>query len=151
MVMTDSELKKFKKILKEENLKMTPQRIEVFREVCDSNEHRESEEIFLSLRKRDVSVSRATVYRTMDILYQHDLVQRMDIGDGKWRYEHWLDCNQHDHLICIRCGTIVEFINTQIEEIQNDVAEKFDYELVRHVHQLFGLCKQCRKMPVSRA
>ena len=151
MVMTDSELKKFKKILKEENLKMTPQRVEVFRQVCDSNEHQESEEIFISLRKRDVSVSRATVYRTMDILYQHDLVQRMDIGDGKWRYEHWLDCNQHDHLICIRCGTIVEFINTQIEEIQNDVAEKFDYELVRHVHQLFGLCKQCRKMPVSRA
>ena len=149
--MTDSELKKFKSILKDENLKMTPQRVEVFRQVCDSNEHQESEEIFISLRKRDVNISRATVYRTMDILYQHDLVQRMDIGDGKWRYEHWLDCNQHDHLICIRCGTIVEFINTQIEEIQNDVAEKFDYELVRHVHQLFGLCKQCRKMPVSRA
>ena len=149
--MTDSELKKFKSILKDENLKMTPQRVEVFRQVCDSNEHQESEEIFISLRKRDVNISRATVYRTMDILYQHDLVQRMDIGDGKGRYEHWLDCHQHDHLICIRCGTIVEFINTQIEEIQNDVAEKFDYELVRHVHQLFGLCKQCRKMPVSRA
>ena len=149
--MTDSELKKFKSILKDENLKMTPQRVEVFRQVWDSNEHQESEEIFISLRKRDVNISRATVYRTMDILYQHDLVQRMDIGDGKWRYEHWLDCHQHDHLICIRCGTIVEFINTQIEEIQNDVAEKFDYELVRHVHQLFGLCKQCRKMPVSRA
>ncbi len=149
--MTDSELKKFKSILKDENLKMTPQRVEVFRQVCDSNEHQESEEIFISLRKRDVNISRATVYRSMDILYQHDLVQRMDIGDGKWRYEHWLDCHQHDHLICIRCGTIVEFINTQIEEIQNDVAEKFDYELVRHVHQLFGLCKQCRKMPVSRA
>ena len=137
MVMTDSELKKFKSILKDENLKMTPQRVEVFRQVCDSNEHQESEEIFISLRKRDVNISRATVYRTMDILYQHDLVQRMDIGDGKWRYEHWLDCHQHDHLICIRCGTIVEFINTQIEEIQNDVAEKFDYELFRHFHQLF--------------
>ena len=149
MVMTDLELKKFKKILKKENLKMTPQRVEVFREVCDSNEHQESEEIFISLRKRDVNISRATVYRTMDILYQHDLVQRMDIGDGKWRYEHWLDCHQHDHLICIRCGTIVEFINAQIEEIQNNVAKKFDYELVRHVHQLFGLCKQCRETPVS--
>ena len=118
MVMTDSELKKFKNILKDENLKMTPQRVEVFRQVCDSNEHQESEEIFISLRKRDVNISRATVYRTMDILYQYDLVQRMDIGDGKWRYEHWLDCHQHDHLICIRCGTIVEFINAQIEEIQ---------------------------------
>ena len=147
--MTDIELKKFKRVLHEENLKLTPQRVEVFREVCDSDEHRESEEIYLSLRQRDVNISRATVYRTMDILYQHDLVQRMDIGDGKWRYEHWLDCHQHDHLICIRCGTIVEFVSHQIEEIQQDVADKFNYELVRHVHQLFGLCKQCRKTPLS--
>lgn len=147
--MTDVELKKFMKVLRNENLKLTPQRVEIFREVCDSDEHREAEEIYLVLRERDVHVSRATVYRTMNILYQHDLVRRMNIGDGKWRYEHWLDCHQHDHLICIRCGTIVEFMNPQIEEIQKDVADKFNYKLVRHVHQLFGLCKQCRKMPIS--
>ncbi|HIN61243.1 MAG TPA: transcriptional repressor [Candidatus Marinimicrobia bacterium] len=147
--MTDVELKKFMKVLRNENLKLTPQRVEIFREVCDSDEHREAEEIYLALRERDVHVSRSTVYRTMNILYQHDLVRRMNIGDGKWRYEHWLDCHQHDHLICIRCGTIVEFMNPQIEEIQKDVADKFNYKLVRHVHQLFGLCKQCRKMPIS--
>ncbi|HIO36876.1 MAG TPA: transcriptional repressor [Candidatus Marinimicrobia bacterium] len=147
--MTDVELKKFMKVLRNENLKLTPQRVEIFREVCDSDEHREAEEIYLALRERDVHVSRSTVYRTMNILYQHDLVRRMNIGDGKWRYEHWLDCHQHDHLICIRCGTIVEFMNPQIEEIQKDVADKFNYKLVRHVHQLFGLCKQCRKLPIS--
>ena len=147
--MTDVELKKFMKVLRNENLKLTPQRVEIFREVCDSDEHREAEEIYLALRERDVHVSRSTVYRTMNILYQHDLVRRMNIGDGKWRYEHWLDCHQHDHLICIRCGTIVEFMNPQIEGIQKDVADKFNYKLVKHVHQLFGLCKQCRKMPIS--
>ena len=147
--MTDVELKKFMKVIRNENLKLTPQRVEIFREVCDSDEHREAEEIYLALKERDVHVSRSTVYRTMNILYQHDLVRRMNIGDGKWRYEHWLDCHQHDHLICIRCGTIVEFMNPQIEEIQKDVADKFNYKLVRHVHQLFGLCKQCRKMPIS--
>ena len=147
--MTDVELKKFMKVLRNENLKLTPQRVEIFREVCDSDEHREAEEIYLALRERDVHVSRATVYRTMNILYQHDLVRRMNIGDGKWRYEHWLDCHQHDLLICIRCGTIVEFMNPQFEEIQKDVADKFNYKLVKHVHQLFGLCKQCRKMPIS--
>jgi Fur family ferric uptake transcriptional regulator len=147
--MTDVELKKFMKVLRNENLKLTPQRVEIFREVCDSDEHREAEEIYLALRERDVHVSRSTVYRTMNILYQHDLVRRMNIGDGKWRYEHWLDCHQHDHLICIRCGTIVEFMNPQIEEIQKNVADKFNYKLVKHVHQLFGLCKQCRKLPIS--
>ena len=67
--MTDSELEKFKKVLKDENLKLTPQRVEVFREVCNTEEHREAEEIYLALRKRDINVSRSTVYRTMDILY----------------------------------------------------------------------------------
>ena len=70
--MTDVELKKFMKVLRNENLKLTPQRVEIFREVCDSAEHREAEEIYLALRERDVHVSRSTVYRTMNILYQHE-------------------------------------------------------------------------------
>ena len=70
--MTDLELEKFKKVLKDEKLKLTPQRVEVFREVCNSDEHREAEEIYLALRKRDINVSRSTVYRTMNILYQHE-------------------------------------------------------------------------------
>ena len=103
----------------------------------------------LILIKKKIKISRATTYRTLDVLVKHEYIRKMDIGDGKWRYEHWLNCHQHDHLICIRCGTIVEFINTQIEGIQKDVADKFNYQLVRHVHQLFGLCKQCQDTPVS--
>ncbi|MFQ6675504.1 MAG: Fur family transcriptional regulator [Fidelibacterota bacterium] len=134
-------------MLKEENLKFTPQRYEVFKEVCASDEHREAEEIYLTLRDRNVNVSRATVYRTMDILFKHDLVRRMDIGDGKWRYEHWLDCSHHDHLICIRCGRIEEFLSPEIEKLQEKVSSRYHYKLVRHVHQLFGLCEECQKNP----
>lgn len=144
--MTRQNLAQFKSVLKEENLKFTPQRLEVFREVCDSDEHRESEEIYLALRRRDVGVSRATVFRTMDLLYKHGFVSRMDIGDGKWRYEHWLDCTHHDHLICIRCGKIVEFLDPEIEKLQEKVCSRFDYQLVRHIHQLFGMCKSCGEL-----
>jgi len=141
--MTDQNLAQFKSVFKAENLKITPQRLEVFREMCDSDEHRESEEIYLALGKRNIHVSRATVFRTMDLLYENGFVSRMDIGDGKWRYEHWLDCSHHDHLICIRCGRIVEFFDPEIEKLQEDVCSRFDYQLVRHSHQLFGMCKEC--------
>lgn len=143
--MTESDLEKFKDVLKEENLKFTPQRYEVFKEVCASDEHREAEEIYLTLRDRDVNVSRATVYRTMDILHKHDLVRRMNIGDGKWRYEHWLDCSHHDHIICIRCGRIEEFLSPEIEKLQEQVSSQHRYKLVRHVLQLFGLCEECQR------
>ncbi|MFQ6616220.1 MAG: Fur family transcriptional regulator [Fidelibacterota bacterium] len=143
--MTELELEKFREVLKEENLKFTPQRHEVFKEVCASDQHREAEEIYLTLRDRNVHVSRATVYRTMDILHKHDLVRRMDIGDGKWRYEHWLDCSHHDHLICIRCGRIEEFLSPEIEKLQEKISSRYRYKLVRHVHQLFGLCEECQR------
>ena len=116
----------------------------MFKEVCASDEHREAEEIYLALRSRHVHVSRATVYRTMDILVKHELVLRMDIGDGRWRYEHWLDCSHHDHIICVQCGRIVEFLSPEIESLQEKVCSQNDYELVRHVHQLFGVCNECQ-------
>lgn len=142
--MATQDLDRFKAVLKEEQLKFTPQRYEVFKELCASSEHREAEEIYLALRKRKIDVSRATVYRTVDILHKHDLVRRMDIGDGRWRYEHWLDCSHHDHLICVRCGRIVEFMSPEVETLQKKISSQFDYKLLRHVHQLFGLCKECR-------
>ncbi|MEE9166892.1 MAG: transcriptional repressor [Candidatus Neomarinimicrobiota bacterium] len=141
--MTTQDLEEFKSALREEKLRFTPQRYEVFKEVCASKEHREADEIFAALRNRDVHVSRATVYRTMDILLKHDFVQRMNIGDGRWRYEHWLDCSHHDHLICVKCGRIVEFLSSEIEELQEKICSEFNYELLRHVHQLFGVCEEC--------
>jgi len=139
------DIKKFKEALKQEKLKLTSQRYEVFKEVCASHEHRESEEIYLALRKRNVSVSRATVYRTMDILFKNDLVRRMDIGDRRWRYEQWLDYDHHDHLICVQCGKIVEFISPEIENHQKEICDRFEYDLLRHIHQFFGLCNECRE------
>lgn len=142
--MNSPDQKKFRRLLKQEKLKFTPQRYEVFKEVCASIKHREAEEIYIALRERNVYVSRATVYRTMEILFKHDLVRRMDIGDRRWRYEQWLDCSHHDHLICIRCGRIVEFLSPEIEHHQKNICKQYDYKLIRHLHQLFGLCKECQ-------
>jgi Fur family ferric uptake transcriptional regulator len=133
-----------KAVLKRENLRYTPQRKAVWDELCSSDEHRNAEDIYLALRGNGVRVSRATVYRTIDVLVRHGMVRKLDLGEGRSRYEHKLDPTHHDHLICINCGQIVEFVNTGIERLQEEVARQHQFQLKRHIHQLFGLCRNCQ-------
>lgn len=131
---------KLKRILHKENRRYTQQRQEVWDEICSTNEHRDAEDIYNSLRKRQTNVSRATVYRTIDILVKNNLVRRLDLGDGRSRFENKMGIAHHDHIVCLDCRKIVEFMNEDIEEIQEQVAKEMGFEIVRHVHQLFGNC-----------
>ncbi len=135
----------FKSALKTENMKFTPQRLSVLEEMVNSKEHRECEEIYFALKSSGENVSRATVYRTMDILVKHDFVRKLDIGDGKSRYETKIDHPHHDHMICIECGKIIEFVSDEIEDMQDEICKKYKFKLIRHIHQLFGICKDCDK------
>jgi Fur family ferric uptake transcriptional regulator len=135
----------FKTALKTENMKFTPQRLSVLEEMVNSKEHRECEEIYFALKSGGENVSRATVYRTMDILVKHDFVRKLNIGDGKSRYETKIDHPHHDHMICIECGKIIEFVSDEIEDMQDEICNKFKFKLIRHIHQLFGICKDCGK------
>jgi Fur family transcriptional regulator, ferric uptake regulator len=134
----------FRKVLRQEQLKFTPQRLAVLKEVVDGQGHRECEDIYFSLRNDKIPVSRATVYRTMDILVKHNYVRKLDIGDGRSRYESKLSEEHHDHLICIHCGNIEEFFNESIEKLQVEITEKFSFKMVRHTHQIFGICRKCQ-------
>ena len=135
-----NETKKLREILHQKNLRYTPQRQEVWDEICATKEHRDAEDIYNSLRKRQTNVSRATVYRTIDILVKNNLVRRLDLGDGRSRFENKMGIAHHDHIVCLDCRKIVEFMNEDIEEIQEQVAKEMGFEIVRHVHQLFGRC-----------
>ena len=133
-----------KKVLKKENLRYTQQRQAIWDELCSSEEHRDAEEIYLSLRENGVNASRATVYRTIDVLVKNKLVRKLDLGDGKALYENKIDATHHDHLICVQCGKIEEFIDDNIEKIQDDIVKSFGYKMIRHIHQLFVLCDECQ-------
>jgi Fe2+ or Zn2+ uptake regulation protein len=135
-----NETKKLREILHQKNLRYTPQRQEVWDEICATKEHRDAEDIYNSLRKRQTNVSRATVYRTIDILVKNNLVRRLDLGDGRSRFENKIGIAHHDHIVCLDCRKIVEFMNEKIEELQEQVAKEMGFEIVRHVHQLFGRC-----------
>ena len=119
-----NETKKLREILHQKNLRYTPQRQEVWDEICATKEHRDAEDIYNSLRKRQTNVSRATVYRTIDILVKNNLVRRLDLGDGRFRFENKMGIAHHDHIVCLDCRKIVEFMNEEIEEIQEQVAKE---------------------------
>ena len=137
-------LDRFKIALKKEGLKYTPQRTAVLEEIIKDKGHRESEEIYLALKKRGQHVSRATVYRTMDILVNNGFARKMNLGDGRARYESKVNSPHHDHLVCMDCGLIVEFMDQKIEDLQDEIAIQYEFQLKRHIHQLFGLCKKCQ-------
>ena len=131
----------FVNALKKEVIKLTPQRQAIFSDIMDSNDHRECDDIYKSLSDSGVNVSRATIYRTLDILEKYNLVRKLLIsapmGDGKAKYERKIGRKHHDHMICIETGDIIEFENQRIEELQEEEAKKHGYEIIKHVHQLF--------------
>ena len=134
----------FKAVLRKEGHKITPQRVAVLKEIIKDKGHRESEEIYMAIKGQQVHVSRATVYRTLDILVENKFVRKLNLGDGRARYENKINRHHHDHLICEECGKIVEFLDSQIEQLQEDVAREYQFILNRHIHQLFGICKKCQ-------
>ena len=129
--------KEFSEALQNEQLKLTSQRVTIFDEVIYGKKHRECEEICDSLKRKNHNVSRATVYRTLDILIKYDFIRKMDIGDGGVRYESKIGHPHHDHMICVETGKIIEFISDEIEDIQDQIAEKHGYKIIKHIHQLF--------------
>ena len=137
-------LNRFKQALRTESLRLTSQRLAVMEDILASEGHRECDNIFLSLRERGIPVSRATIYRTLDVLEQVGFVRKMDIGDGRFRYENKLAQSHHDHLICLECGRIIEFVDRGIERRQENLSREHDFQLIRHIHLLFGICRECR-------
>lgn len=131
-------------IIKQEGLRYTYQREAVWQELQNSEGHRDAENIYFTLRQKGINISRATVYRTIEILVKNKLIRKLDLGDGRSRYEYKFDSAHHDHLICTECGKIEEFVNDEVERLQQDIASKYDYSLTSHIHQLFGLCKDCK-------
>lgn len=133
-----------KETLHKEGLRYTKPRQAIWNELRSSDEHRDADEILFSLRKRGLKISRATVYRTIDVLVKYNMIDKLDIGDGRSRYEYNDKYLQHDHLICTDCGKIIEFHNKKVEELQNKIATQHKFQLLHHNFQLFGFCEDCK-------
>jgi Fur family ferric uptake transcriptional regulator len=122
----------------EKGLKMTGQRRVIAKVLSDAADHPDVEELYRRASKIDKNISIATVYRTMKLFEDAAIVERHDFGDGRARYEEISD-EHHDHLIDLRTGKVVEFVNEEIERLQERIARELGYKLVDHRLELFGV------------
>ena len=137
------ELRAFLEFLRKKDLKFTSQRELIVKAVFSGHRHFTADELFAEMRRKDRTLSRATVYRTLALLVEANLVDANDFERGQVFYERKFGYEHHDHLICIDCGKIIEFRNDEIEKIQGQVTQKYGFKCLYHRHQLFGQCKQC--------
>jgi Fur family ferric uptake transcriptional regulator len=107
--------------------------------------HLSVDELLERVREKDAGIGQATVYRTMKLLSKCGLAEARQFGDGHTRYERvdGADEQHHDHLICTSCGTIVEFVDAQIEGLQDRVAEAHGFSVSHHKMELYGTCARC--------
>ncbi len=126
-------------------LRSTSQRRTVTDVFFRASGHLSIEDLLAMVRERDPKIGYATVYRTLKLLKECGLAYERHFGDGVSRYEIAIEDEHHDHLICLDCGKIVEFENDEIERLQDVLAKKQGFVLKRHVHELYGVCSDCRK------
>ena len=135
----------FANFLEAKKLKLTRQREAVFNEIFSNPGHFEAEDLVHRLKTIHTRVSRATIYRTLELLQECQLVERLDFGNSHAFYEHVHRGEHHDHLICVECGNIIEFHNEALENVQSSVCDNFDFQQSHHSLRIFGLCSKCRQ------
>jgi Fur family ferric uptake transcriptional regulator len=117
---------------------MTGQRRVIARVLQDSDDHPDVEELYARASARDAAISIATVYRTVKLFEEAGILERLEFGDGRARYED-ADREHHDHLIDMNTGEVIEFCDPEIEELQERIARKLGYELRGHKLELYGV------------
>lgn len=122
-------------------LRMTGQRRVVAQVLQESDDHPDVEELYARASKVDAGISLATVYRTVKLFEETGILDRLEFGDGRSRYED-AEREHHDHLIDINTGQVIEFVDPEIEALQDKIAAKLGYELRGHKLELYGVPKK---------
>ena len=145
-------LERFKTVLHDRSLKMSTVRESIARAALNYEGHFSVEELLRVLRSKGVSEAHlATVYRAVPLLVEAGLIQPALLSKGDHqRYEVAFERDHHDHLVCTSCGRVVEFVSEALEALQREIAERYDFTLDDHVHELLGRCDDCRSKAVAK-
>ena len=122
-------------------VKLTDLRKIIAKVMSEANDHPDVDELYTRVSKIDSKISIATVYRTVKLFEEFGILAKHEFKGGKARYEQ-LNESHHDHLIDIKSGEIIEFVDEEIEKLQKKVAEKYGYDLVDHKLELYGVKKK---------
>lgn len=136
-------VKRLRKYLSDRNLRCTAQREVIVRQVLALNEHFDADDLHERLRGKGRGVSRATVYRTLQHLQKCGLIREVLRCEGRAKYEQTV--GHHDHMVCVRCGRIVEFRDEQIEELVTKLCERRGFKPSEHRLGVKGVCSECQE------
>jgi len=135
----------FSAFLEKNGQRRTPERFLILDEIYNRNDHFDADALYFEMKKRDINVSRATVYNTLELLVSCDLVKRHQFGKNLAQYEKSFGRKQHDHIICIECKKVVEFCDPRIQQIQTMMGELLNFTITHHSLNMYGVCGTCQK------
>ena len=140
-------MQKLKERIKDKKYKLTSQRQIILTAFIDSKEkHLSAEEVYNLVKKTAPDIGLATIYRTLDLFTELDLLKKMDFGDGRNRYElNDEELNHfHHHLICLSCGAVREFEDDLLETLETIIDKRLHFKTVDHQLKVYGYCEHCR-------
>lgn len=136
-------IERFQQFLRANSLKFTQEREEVLERFFRLDEHIEADELLVRMRRAGSRVSRATIYRTLDLLVQADLARKVRLGTDHYYFEHILGRRQHEHMICLGCGKVIEWTDPELDRVLESNLQKQGFVATRYSLQVFGHCPAC--------
>ncbi len=137
-------INKLKKIIKDKGLKYTKQREVIFETIINSDEHLNADDLntIISKEHPDLKIGIATIYRALSFLEEVNLISSIALNDDGKKFEANLK-EHHDHIICVKCSKIIEFVSDDIEKAQEKIAKENGFKLLDHTMYLYGICDDC--------
>jgi len=141
------DLTNLRQMFRDRDYKLTPQRQIILQVFIDNRDkHLSAEDVHNIVRQQSNDIGLATVYRTLELLSELEILQKMDFGDGRSRYEinESTSPHHHHHLICLTCGKVIEFADDLMEDLENIIAKNSNFTIVDHQVKFYGYCQECR-------
>ena len=146
---TVREKEQFLQFLHGRGQRVTGERLALFEEIFSQHGHIDAEALLDAMKARGLKISRATVYRNLDLLVESGLARKQRLGSRGFLYEHVHAGQHHDHLVCTGCGRVVEFVSPGIAALQGEICRAHGFVPMRHTLEISGLCNRCAETAAS--
>lgn len=147
---SQSPLDKFREFLGVRGLKQTGERMRIVEHIFEKHDHFEADELVLGMKAKNLRVSRPTVYRTLSLLVEAGLLRKLQFG-ASTHYEHDYGYPQHEHLVCEKCGAVIEFVCEELAALQDKICREYHFRATNHKFIIQGVCERCNQTRTPRA
>ena len=143
--MSSKTIEKFRAFLQSKDLRLTQERETILSEIMKTRGHFDSEELHYSLRDKGHKVSRASIYRTIPLLMESEIIEQVENIDQHAHYELIHGRRHHDHMLCLKCGKVIEFYSKPLETLQDKLCTEHGFHGQTHTLEIKGFCKKCTR------